>query len=456
MASLQPVRALLARRSAVLFCAALLIAVSVTFVLRDSRGSAAPDATGRRTDDLAAYVAWMRLVTVGGIQDAYHGTYVDTYSVYGPVILYGYEAVGTAYEKFVDPTYDRQRAENSVWPVRGIKATALGWHLLTAVAIYLFVRRLAGPAPAGLAAALYAANPVALYDVARWGQPDGAHSLFAVLTIGLLLCGAPMWAWATLALGVLAKPQGLLILPLVVLATWRIGGRRGLYRGVAAAAVVSAVVVLPFVLSGRFGDLLGVPSTIASVQPSVTANAYNAWWLIFGLGGIADRQSVLDMTTLAGPFTYRLVAGVCVAINFLLTGWLYWTRRAGLAEVAALGVLGWFLLTTQAHENHLFVALPVLALAWPGRPGLLIVFALLSLTIFINMLGASALPQLIGSLAGGRLLAGLRDLTAGLNVGCYVVWAVVAAVRPPAKVCVYPHFRKELPAPRNAAATNMS
>jgi hypothetical protein len=167
------------------------------------------------------------------------------------------------------------------------------------------------------------------------------------------------------------------------------------------------------------------------VQPSVTANAYNVWWLFFGMTGVVDRQSVLDMTPLIGPFAYRLVAGAFVAMAFVFAGWAYWTRRAGLAEAAALSVLGWFLLTTQAHENHLIVALPLLALAWPRRPQLLIVFALLTLTILLNMLGASALPQLIGSLAGGRLLAGLRDLTAALNVACYIVWSVTVTLRRP-------------------------
>jgi hypothetical protein len=409
------------------FAAAVLVASLVTFVLLDPRGSPGPG--GRYTDDLAGYVAWTRLVTLGGIQDAYHGTPLDTYAVYGPVVLYGYQAVGTAYELLVDPAYDRQRAEESLWPVRGIKATALGWHLLTAAAIYLMVRRLAGATSAGLAAGLYVVNPVALYDIARWGQPDAAHSLFAVLAVGLLMVGFPTWSWAMLALGVLAKPQGMIIVTLVVAATWRVSGLRGLGKGLVMAALVSAVVLLPFVLAGRIGDLVGVPSTVASLQPSVTADAHNVWWLILGLGGVVDRQSVLDSTPVAGPVTYRLLAAVLVAINFLFTSWLFWTRRADLAEAAALSVLGWFLVTTQAHENHLFVALPLLALAWPRRPRLLIAFVLLSLTMLTNMLTLSALTPLLGGLAGVSVLSGLPDLNASLNLVCFAVWSGAATIR---------------------------
>lgn len=425
-----PVRAFLARRAGFGFATAMAVAVAVSLLLLDSRGAATPD--GRYTDDLAGYVSWTRLVAVGGIQDAYHGTFIDTYSVYGPVVLYGYQAVGTAYAFLVDPTYDRQRAEDSVWPVRGIKATALVWHLLTATAIYLLTRRLAGPTLAAVAATLYVVNPVALYDVARWGQPDGAHSLFAVLAIGLLGAGAPTWAWAMLPLGALAKPQGLLVVPLAVAATLQLYGRPGLLRGLGAAVVVSAVVLLPFALNDRIADLLGLPSMIASVQPSVTANAYNTWWLLLGLSGVVDRQSVLDSTTVVGPLSYRMIAGGLVALNVTFAIWLYWSRRAGLAEAAALCVLGWFLLTTQAHENHAFVALPLLALAWPQRPRLLIVFAVLTLTILVNMLAASALVPVIGNLANGRVLGGLRDATAVVNVVCFAAWSLAAAFRRPA------------------------
>jgi hypothetical protein len=422
------------RRADALFAVAVLVALAVSFALRDSRGFPARGPDGRRYDDLAGYVYWTRLVTLGGIQAAYSGSYLETYATYGPVILYTYQAVGNAYRLLVDPSYDRERAEENPWLVRGIKAVALGWHLLTAGAIYLLVRRTAGPTRAACAGALYVASPAALFGIGRWAQPDGAHSLFAVLAVGCLSAGALTWGWVMLTLGALAKPQGAVLLPLVVLASWRAGGARGLASGLGAGAAAAAVVLLPFIVTGRLGEVLTLPGTIASVLPAVTANAHNAWWLVLAHRGVAEPLAVRDTAPVLGPLTYRAVAAVLVAAQFLLGGWLYWTGRARLAEAAALCALGWFVFTTQAHENHLFVALPLLVLAWPERPHLLLVFGVLSLTVLINMVTGPSLAALLSGLARdqeGRLIAGLRVLNAATNVLCLAAWAGAACWRRP-------------------------
>src|SRR5439155_1581109 len=240
---------------------------------------------GTVTGDITHYVYWTRLVTLGGIQSAYGGTWPETYAVYPPVTLYADQAVGNVYRWLQDPAFDPLLAQSSQWLHAALKFVALTWHLLTALAILLIVRRTThAPMLAAVAGALYVANPAALFDVAHWAQPDGAHSLFSVLAVGLLSVGQVVVPWAAL-----------------------------------------------------------------------------------------------------GALTYRTVAGGLVGAVLLLSYWLFWTRRASLAEAAALGVLGWFTFTTQAHENHLFFALPVLSLAWPTRRWLLVPFGTITLTLLANM-----------------------------------------------------------------------
>jgi hypothetical protein len=423
---------LAARHTALLFGVAILVSLAVTVTLRDSRGFESRGADGRRWDDLAGYVSWMRLVTLGGVQDAYHGTYLDTYSTYGPVILYGYQVVGNAYRLLVDPEYDRARAEESPWPVRAVKAVAWFWHMLTAGAVYFFVRRTAGAGRAAIAAGLLAANPAALFDIARWGQPDGAHSFFVVMAVGLFTLGWPGVSWAMLALAILAKPQGLILLPPLLTATWMYGRHGAVVRGVTIGAACTCIVLLPFIVTGRLGEVLGLPGTIASVLPAVTANAHNLWWLVLAARGIAEPLAVEDSVRLIGPLSYRSVAAVLVGVQFAFASWLLWTGRARLAEAAALATLGWFLCTTQAHENHLFLVLPLLALAWPERPRLLVIFAILSTTILINMLAGTTAAQITGRLANdpdGRIIAAVRIMNAVTNVVCFGVWAIWAARR---------------------------
>ena len=116
----------------------------------------------------------------------------------------------------------------------------------------------------------------------------------------------------------------------------------------------------------------------------------------------------------------------------MLTYWLYWTRRASLAEAAALGVLGWFTFTTQAHENHLFFALPLLSLAWPTRRSLLVPFGVITVTLFLNMLlHDQLLLEALGAGLQDPFVERLRLANAALNVLCCLGWCVTALLRPP-------------------------
>ena len=249
------------------------------------------------------------------------------------------------------------------------------------------MRRTATPTLArGVAGALYVLNPAALYDVAHWAQPDGAHSLFSVLAIGLLGLGQVIAPWAAMAAAALAKPQAWSILPLLAIATLRWHGlRRPGARARGRRASPSLVIVLPFIVTGRLGELLSLPGhgrrrSCRSCPPTPTT--CGGW---SSSRAARTRCSSRTAARALGPLTYRTVAAALVGAVLLLTYWLYWTRRASLAEAAALGVLGWFTFTTQAHENHLFFALPLLSLAWPTRRSLLVPFGIISLTLLLNM-----------------------------------------------------------------------
>ena len=416
-------------RATGVFLAAVVLALVAGHLLRDTPGYVVRQADGTLAGDIDHYVYWTRLVTLGGVESAYSGTWPETYAVYPPLNLYAYQAIGGLYRAFEDPEFDPHRAQQSVWLRRAIKFVALGWHLLAALAIFALVRLAAGPTLAGLSGAAYVANPAALYDVAHWAQPDAAHSLFSVLAIGLLSLGSSLLPWAAIALAALAKPQAWVLLPLVGLATWRRDGLPGIGRGVLVGAAVGIACVLAFLVSGRVPELLSLPGTISSVMPVVSADAHNVWQLVLEARGM-DPITTPDSSRLVGPLTYRVAAGALVAAVLLLSYWLVWTERASLAEAAALGVLGWFVFTTQAHENHLFFALPLLALAWPARGSLLLVYGLLSLTLLLNMLLHDELVlEALGLDLHHATVQQLRTVNAGLNVATLLAWAYAATVR---------------------------
>jgi Gpi18-like mannosyltransferase len=416
-------------RANALLAAALLVALLVGHLLRDTPGYMVRGADGSLSGDITHYVYWTRLITLGGIQSAYGGSWPETYAVYPPITLYPYQALGSVYRWLRDPSFDPDAAQQSVWLREGIKLVALGWHLLAGAAVYVLVRRTSAAMLAAAASAVYLVNPATLYDVAHWGQPDGAHSLFSILAVGLLGLGSVPAAWAAIALAALAKPQAWSIGPLLALATIRSYGLLGLGRGMLSGVVAGIVVILPFVVSGRLDQLLSLPGTVSSVMPVVSADAHNLWWLILEPRGL-DPIFIQDSARALGPLTYRVIAAALVAAVWLITYWLYWTRRASLAEAAALGVLGWFTFTTQAHENHLFFALPLLSLAWPSRRSLLVPFGVVSITLLLNMaLHDQLVLEGLGLGVDDPLVERLRLVNAAANVLCCLTWCVLAALR---------------------------
>jgi Gpi18-like mannosyltransferase len=420
----------------------LLVALLVGHVFRDTAGYMVRNPDGTITGDITHYIYWTRLITLGGIQAAYGGTWPETYAVYPPVTLYPYQLVGIGYRWLVDPGFDPVQAQQSLLLLEGIKAVALWWHVLTGLAIYLILSQTAAARAAGAAATLYLVNPALLYDVAHWAQPDGAHSLFSVLAVGLLSFGQVVAPWIAAALAALAKPQAWSIVPLLALATFRSHGWSGLVRALVAGALTTLIVVLPFILTGRLQQLLSLPGEVSSVMPVATADAHNLWWLVTASRN-QDGLFVPDSTRLIGPVSYRLAAGALVAAVALLTCWLYWTRRASLAEAAALTVLGWFTFTTQAHENHLFFALPLLSLAWPERRSLLLPFGVLSFTLLMNMvLHDQFFLERFGIGLQDPMVVRLRLANAALNVVCCVGWAIAAVARRPLESGVFAGERR--------------
>jgi hypothetical protein len=202
-------------------------------------------------------------------------------------------------------------------------------------------------------------------------------------------------------------------------------------RGILTGAAVAVIIALPFITTGRVDELASLPGVVSSVMPVVSADAHNLWWLVVQSRG-QDPLFVQDAARFIGPASYRVVAAVLVGSVLLLTYWLYWTRRVGLAEAAALGVLGWFTFTTQAHENHLFFALPLLSLAWPTRRSLLVPFGILSITLLLNMLlHDELLLEGLGSGLQDPPVERLRLANAALNVLCCIGWALLASLRQP-------------------------
>ncbi len=261
--------------------------------------------------------------------------------------------------------------------------------LLIGVFAYAVARHRLGHRMAALVMASFVFNPAVIFDSAYYGQLDAVHSLLVVAAVVIIGDGFPGWGWLVMGLAMLTKPQTYVVAPLLVLITARRFGWRGLVRGGLASVVGALLVAFPFLRYGTFGSFARYMVSITQVHPVVGANADNFWWwMTWGRAAhIFDTTPVPALATLGLSISYR-TAGIVLVLGVLLFVWYTAWRRPhppALYEWAALSALVFFVLSTEMHENYMYLALPLLALVHYTDRRLTILYALLSATFVANM-----------------------------------------------------------------------
>jgi Gpi18-like mannosyltransferase len=308
-----------------------------------------------------------------------------------------------------------------------VKLVAVAPHLLGSLAIFGLLLRRYGTRPALLATAAFALNPATIFDAAYWGQPDAVHAILLVIAIYCFEEDRPLVGYAFIGLAAATKPQAWALLPFLgYVSLRRFGLARSVLGGV-VAAVVALATCLPFIVYGTFSELFVLPRLIAETMPVVTANAHNVWWIVTN----GKPDFVMDADPMLGDFTYRQVAAV---LSLLVIGYGLWRtdphgRDGELSMMAAYLAFGWFMVTTRAHENHAFFALPLLVMATPRSRFAWAAFGVLSLTLFVNMalhdfgIEAWRLERL-----PPETWLRLQLLNSWLNVALFLVWSVKLAM----------------------------
>ena len=296
-----------------------------------------------------------------------------------------------------------------------IKLPSLTALLLTVALLFRWARRYGGTGRAALLAGLYAVAPPVWMNAAWWGQVDVLLALPLVAAVALLDKRRGQASWLLWAVGLLIKPQAIILAPLLYGATLCRYGLRGLITGALTTLACLVAACAPFVLLGQGPGLYQAAAGAVGRFPHVTNRAYNLWWLVVG------ARPVSDLTEWAGR-SYR-------SLGFLLVGaaalgvLLAFLRRPNpltLTVGAAALALAFFTLPTQIHERYAFFALPFLLLAAAADLRLLVPYALIVSGSTINILGAlsgfapdlqrfikaSLLPQTVAWVSLGTL-AGL-------------------------------------------------
>lgn len=255
--------------------------------------------------------------------------------------------------------------------------------LATSALIFIFIRKHFSLRWALTATALYAFNPAMIFDAALWGQFDPIYTFFLILSLLLVLESKPELSAAAFMLGILSKPQGIALAPLIIFVIFRKHNWRRLLTSVAAAVVTVFAVILPLEWIG------GNPVTFLSHiyfgaygnYAYTSVNAFNIW----SFGGLWKTDTTtflfLNLSTVGWILFGALAA---------FTLYFVYRRLDGSEEVvvlfsAFLLFFGFFMLPTRIHERYLFPAFSVLALLIPFVKKMRLVYAILTGTYFVNL-----------------------------------------------------------------------
>ena len=246
--------------------------------------------------------------------------------------------------------------------------------LATALLIYVFVRKQLNFKLALLATALYAFNPAVIFNTAVWGQFDAIYTFFLILSLMLALKSKPKLSAAAFAIGLLTKPQGIALAPLIAFLIYKKNGLKNLLVSLLVFTVTVLVVILPFEWSNPVTFLSSIYFGAYGGYQFTSINAFNLWGL-FGLW-VPDGNLFILGWALFGAFAVFTL--YVLHKRFNVSGELL------VLFCAFMLFFSFFMLPTRIHERYLFPAISMLALMFPFIKKTRPIYVLLTGTFLVN------------------------------------------------------------------------
>jgi Gpi18-like mannosyltransferase len=333
-------------------------------------------------NDTNQFLSWYGTAAQYGIRPFYS---ITSWGVYPPVNVYIFWAFGSLAN--VVSTF-------GISAVNLVKLPPNLFDLATGTLIYVYLRKQLTFKQSIMGTALYVFNPAIIYNAAVWGQWDAIYTFFLVLSLMLALKSKPKLSAAAFAVGLLTKPQGIALAPLVVYLIYRKNGLKNLLYSVAVFVATTFVVILPFEWSNPLTFLSSIYFGGYNAYHFTTVNAFNLWAL-YGLW-VGDGKFFIPGLVMFGAFDVFT---------------MYWLHKRFHVSDELLTVFcafmlffAFFMLPTRIHERYLFPAISMLALMFPfikeSRP----FYGVLTGTLLVNQayvlyylnlanLGVSAIPS---------------------------------------------------------------
>jgi len=352
---------------------------------------------------------------------------------YPPLALYELAAVGWLH-RAIDPAFG-----DGVTLTALIKLPGLLAELVLVVVVLTWGRRvLGGTAAAWMALAVWL-NPAVILNGAALGYLDAQMAMPAVLGLFAVAAGWPALGGALAAAAVLTKAQAVFVGPALLLALARqsrVPAGRALGRFVTGGLAAASVILLPIVVRGAWPNMTQAIGRLAA-HDMLSGYGLNVWWIVtwfvrssYGVAELGWWEAFTLPVRILGIERFMEVGypnpkpiGAAVVLGGI--AWLVWRARrtVGLGDwafVAGWSVFTYFVFSAQVHENHLYLAVPLLALAAAAEPRFRALFWAVSIATAVNMYLFYGLG-FAGSLVVGHhwTLVDLTVLAAGVNVAIW-------------------------------------
>jgi len=284
---------------------------------------------------------------------------------------------------------------------RGVDTTTAQWmvfhiiliifDLLIVLGIYFLIKRYTKHDLTALtAAALYALNPIFYYAAGQWGQADNTVFLSFLIVFWLLLNEKYIYVFPVLALSILFKPTGIVLIPFIFL----IMVFEKKYLSIVFGTIISLLMIFLFSLPFfglHIGEMVNYYAETLlrnNITPQLAVGAKSLWFL-FG----ERRPDSMNFLGLSA----KNIGFILLAIVSLLAAWLSRknaNRFLGLSLGFFVVLFGFYFLPTRSHERYqLFSFLPLIFLIIENRTRIwasilyflsTITFALVILGIYTN------------------------------------------------------------------------
>ncbi len=244
---------------------------------------------------------------------------------------------------------------------------------------YLAKDRLPGKWPL-LAASLYIFNPAVLINSSVWGQVDSFLVLLLALGFIMLDSKKPEFAGLPFAAAVLTKPQGLILLPVVLFELLKRGNWKALIKTAVYGILTVILLILPFAVNQEPSWIFKLYVNTAEGYKYASLNAFNFFSLI-GANLKPDSEKLLFVS-------YQAWGSFFIAAMLIFTAVMYRKGKGRpLMYISALVLfMGVFMFSIRMHERYMFPVmffLAVLFIVTRDKWGLAF-YGAASFTIYVN------------------------------------------------------------------------